>query len=129
MSFPSGHACAAFAGFGFLALWLNGKCKIFGPQPQRGQQIEDRNRGEEREGDREGEREGRKAHWKLVLFVAPLLLAVLLAASKVRDGWHHVSDVVAGALVGSAFAVMAYRMVYRSVWDARDNHVAREREE
>lgn len=30
MSFPSGHACAAFAGFGFLALWLNAKFKVFG---------------------------------------------------------------------------------------------------
>lgn len=52
-----------------------------------------------------------------MLFVAPLLLALIMAASKVRDGWHHPVDVVAGALIGTAFALMAYRMVYRGVWD------------
>lgn len=30
MSFPSGHAVAAFAGFGFLALYINAKFKVFG---------------------------------------------------------------------------------------------------
>jgi hypothetical protein len=36
MSFPSGHACAAFAGFGFLSLWLNAKFKTFGPSRRSG---------------------------------------------------------------------------------------------
>jgi diacylglycerol diphosphate phosphatase/phosphatidate phosphatase len=32
-------------------------------------------------------------------------------------------DVVFGALVGTLFAHMAYRMCYRSVYDSRVNHI------
>lgn len=106
MSFPSGHACAAFAGFGFLALYLNGRFGVFAHRDQQ---------------------DGRRTkHWKLLLFVAPLLVAVLISASKVRDGWHHAIDIIAGGLIGAAFALMAYRMVFRSVWDQGTNHVAME---
>ena len=62
----------------------------------------------------------------MLLFVAPLLFAVIVAASKVRDGWHHPVDVVAGAVIGSAFALMAYKMVYHGVWNQEKNHVAME---
>jgi hypothetical protein len=33
-------------------------------------------------------------------------IATILAASKIRDGWHHPIDVVFGAIVGTAFAHM-----------------------
>lgn len=36
MSFPSGHAASSFAGFGFLALFLNAKFKTFGPRRHSG---------------------------------------------------------------------------------------------
>jgi diacylglycerol diphosphate phosphatase/phosphatidate phosphatase len=106
MSFPSGHAAAAFAGFRFLALYLNAKYKVFGPR---------------KNGD------GRRiSHWKLIMFVLPWLTAVLIAASKIRDGWHHPVDVVAGAVIGTILAHLAFKMVFRSVYDSRDNHVPRE---
>jgi diacylglycerol diphosphate phosphatase/phosphatidate phosphatase len=111
MSFPSGHATAAFAGFVFLALFLNGRFKIFGF----GRQI---GFAQPHEGE-----PGIVAHWKLVCFVLPWALAIILAASKVRDGWHHPIDVVFGAIVGTAFAHMAYAMAYRSVYDAKTNHI------
>lgn len=121
MSFPSGHACAAFAGFGFLALYLNAHFKILA--------------------SRRGFRDiyssptplsslssyeiphKRTHHWEFVLFALPLVAAVILAASKIRDMWHHPVDVIFGAVVGSLFALWAYRMVYRSVWDERVNHL------
>ncbi|KAF2715567.1 PAP2-domain-containing protein [Pleomassaria siparia CBS 279.74] len=99
MSFPSGHSSAAFAGFGFLALYLNAKFKILAQAP----------------------------HWKMLLFVAPWLIATLLAASKVVDYWHHWSDVIAGSIIGILMAHVAYRMVYRGVYDARVNHLPRRR--
>jgi diacylglycerol diphosphate phosphatase/phosphatidate phosphatase len=106
MSFPSGHAAAAFAGFGYLALYLNAKYKTFGPNTN---------------GD------GRRVHhWKLVMFVLPWLFAVVVAASKVLDGWHHPADVIAGAIIGTILAHLAFKMVFRSVYDSRDNHVPRE---
>jgi diacylglycerol diphosphate phosphatase/phosphatidate phosphatase len=111
MSFPSGHATAAFAGFVFLSLFLNGRLKVFGFGRTFGfcQWFP---------GDF-----GIVAHWKLCAFVLPWCIATMLAASKVRDGWHHPIDVVFGAVVGTAFAFMAYTMAYRSVWNAQTNHI------
>ncbi|KAF1980000.1 acid phosphatase/Vanadium-dependent haloperoxidase, partial [Bimuria novae-zelandiae CBS 107.79] len=133
MSFPSGHACAAFAGFGFVALYFNAKFGVFGHKPRpRASTSEalDEARGgqgvEVEVKEVQEEKRVRVSHWRLVLFVAPIVVAVLLAASKVRDAWHHPVDVVFGSLVGMLFALMAYRMVYRSVWDQRTNHLARE---
>jgi diacylglycerol diphosphate phosphatase/phosphatidate phosphatase len=76
MSFPSGHANAAFAGFGFLALYLNAKFKCLG----NGDRFRDHyGNGERRDAYR-------VRHWKMLLFALPWLIAVLLALSKVRDG-------------------------------------------
>lgn len=69
MSFPSGHSGAAFAGFGFLALYLNAKLGVVGA----GKRIED----DEREYGR---------HWKMVVCGAPVVVAALIAGSKVVDG-------------------------------------------
>lgn len=128
MSFPSGHACAAFAGFGFLALYLNAKFGVLGHKP-RVPVKEDSEPGDRVQVSVEevkGVHHARVSHWKLVLFVAPILVAVVIAASKVRDMWHHPIDVVFGGLVGTLFALMAYRMVFESVWDQKTNHLARE---
>lgn len=127
MSFPSGHSSAAFAGFGFLALYLNAKLKVIdrspdistaGTQQQEQQSIVDRY-GENR----------RTAHWKMVVWTLPWLVALLIAASKIRDAWHHPVDVVFGALVGTLFAHVAYRCVFRSVYDGRVNNLPRDRDE
>lgn len=93
MSFPSGHATAAFAGFGFLALWLNAKFKVFADYKSR--------------------------VWQLALFSLPILIAFLLAMSKVVDYSHHWWDVLVGSLIGTFFAFMAYRQVYWAIWDWR----------
>lgn len=115
MSFPSGHSVAAFAGFVFTALYMNAKFGIFASRPSR----EDLNVGKDAEignGDKDSPAEPRRtSHWRLGLFVTPLLLAFVIAGSKVRDGWHHPEDVIRGALIGSAFALMAYKMVYGSL--------------
>lgn len=127
MSFPSGHACAAFAGFGFLALFLNAKYKIVS---QGGHFRQHYGAQAQREGRTEAQQEKsgfvnqRVHHWKLVLFVAPWCMAVVLALSKVRDGWHHPVDLVFGSTMGTLFAHMGFKMVYMSVYDERTNHVS-----
>jgi diacylglycerol diphosphate phosphatase/phosphatidate phosphatase len=119
MSFPSGHACAAFAGFGFLALWLNAKYKVF----SQGGHFRDHYGGKRKSTDEDARTGRRVHHWKLVLFMAPWCVAMLLALSKIRDRWHHPVDVVFGALLGTLFAHMAFKMVYRSVYDEKTNHI------
>ena len=123
MSFPSGHSSAAFAGFGFLALYLNAKLKIIcrnmnanlaeSPKQQESAQVQ------------QGQTNG-IAHWKLIIWILPWLVAVLIAASKVRDGWHHPADVIFGGVVGILFAHMAFHCVYRGVYDGRVNHLPRD---
>ncbi|KAI5845709.1 phosphatidic acid phosphatase type 2/haloperoxidase [Morchella snyderi] len=96
-SFPSGHSTAAFAGFIFLYLYFNAKMKVFSNY--------------------------HGAMWKQTLLYAPVLGAVLIAGSLTIDEYHHYYDVIAGAIIGTMFALSSFRMVYASVWDFRFNHI------
>ena len=94
-SFPSGHAAAAWAGWGFLFLWLNGKFKT---------------------------RVGRKPPlWKLTILSIPLLGSLLVCGTLVLDNAHHWYDIVVGSLIGLVAALAAYRASYASVWGSRYN--------
>ncbi|KAH7141297.1 hypothetical protein B0J13DRAFT_585706 [Dactylonectria estremocensis] len=96
-SFPSGHSTAAFAGFGFLFLWLNAKLKVWADH--------------------------KPAFWKLALNFVPLLGAVLICGSLTIDAAHNWYDIVAGAAIGIVMAFAAYRTSYAAVWDWRFNHL------
>ncbi|PSS13442.1 Lipid phosphate phosphatase [Actinidia chinensis var. chinensis] len=80
-SFPSGHASWSFAGLGFLSLYLSGKIKAF-------------------------DRRGHVA--KLCIVLLPLLVASLVAISRVDDYWHHWQDVFAGGLLGLVVSTFCY---------------------
>lgn len=80
-SFPSGHTSWSFAGLGFLSLYLCGKIKVF-------------------------DRRGHVA--KLCIVILPLLMACLVAISRVDDYWHHWQDVFAGGLLGLTVSIICY---------------------
>ncbi|KAJ1284898.1 hypothetical protein BS78_03G240400 [Paspalum vaginatum] len=80
-SFPSGHTSWSFAGLGFLSWYLAGKIKVF-------------------------DRRGHVA--KLCVVLSPLLLAALVAVSRVDDYWHHWQDVCTGGLLGMTVASICY---------------------
>ncbi|CAN1796347.1 Lipid phosphate phosphatase 1 [Linum perenne] len=86
-SFPSGHASWSFAGLGFLSLYLSGKIKVF-------------------------DRQGHVA--KLCIVILPLLVACLVAISRVNDYWHHWQDVFAGSLLGLVISGFCYRQFFPS---------------
>ena len=96
-SFPSGHTASAFAGFGYLFLYLNAKLKVWSNY--------------------------HPAFWKLALLYAPILGAVLIACSVVVDYNHNWYDAVAGGIIGIVMAFSAYRVVWASIWDFRYNHI------
>lgn len=66
-------ASGSFAGLGFLAWYQAGKTRAF-------------------------DRKGHVA--KLCIVFSPILLAALVAVSRVDDYWHHWQDVFAGGLLG-----------------------------
>ncbi|KAK1990186.1 PAP2 superfamily protein [Colletotrichum falcatum] len=96
-SFPSGHTTAAFAGLGYLYLYLNAKLKVFSDY--------------------------HPAMWKLVVTYVPVLGAVLIGGALTIDEFHNWYDIFAGAAIGTVFAFSAYRMTYAAVWDFRFNHI------
>ncbi|KAF8986225.1 hypothetical protein BGZ46_007756 [Entomortierella lignicola] len=87
-SFPSGHSSFSFGGLGFLSMYLAGKIHLF---------------------------DERGHIYKSLVVLAPMILAALIAASRVADYRHHWQDVSAGALIGGVFAVFAYRQYYPSL--------------
>ena len=96
-SFPSGHTTAAFAGFVFLSLYMNGKFKIFANR--------------------------HSPLWKLTMFNTPLLCATLIGGALTIDAFHNWYDIVAGAIIGTFMAFTSYRMTYAAVFDYRYNHI------
>ncbi|KIV97255.1 hypothetical protein PV10_01026 [Exophiala mesophila] len=98
-SFPSGHSEIAFAGLGYLAIYLFAHLKM---------------------GD--GSRVVRTGFWRMVIVMMPLLLATYLACTLVLRYHHHAFDCFFGALIGIVTAVLGYRSAYRSVFDGTTNY-------
>merc|ERR1712013_211467 len=85
---PSGHASLSFCGLACLVFFFLGrvKCKSSG-------------RGK-------------------ILFIAsfaPLLLSSWCATSRVVDNYHHPSDVIAGAILGTVSACISYHIWFPSL--------------
>ncbi|KAL5828204.1 hypothetical protein ACOSQ4_020001 [Xanthoceras sorbifolium] len=89
-SFPSGHTSWAFAGLGFLALYLSGKVRAF-------------------------DRRGHVA--KLCIVFLPYLVASLVGVSRVDDYWHHWQDVFGGAIIGLTVATFCYLQFFPPPYD------------
>ncbi|EJT98971.1 PAP2-domain-containing protein [Dacryopinax primogenitus] len=84
-SFFSGHSSFSFAGLGFLSFYLAGKVGLW----------------------------DRKGHAiKPWICGAPLVVAALVAISRVMDYRHHWQDIVVGSLVGWLMSWFVYRLYY-----------------
>ncbi|QRV85870.1 hypothetical protein RhiJN_13888 [Ceratobasidium sp. AG-Ba] len=96
-SMPSGHSTAAFAGLIYLSLYFNAQLKVMSAH--------------------------NPAYWKMIFFFAPVLGACLIAGALTIDEFHNWYDVLAGGIIGTSCAIVAFRMTFASVWDFRFNHI------
>ncbi|ORZ26626.1 phosphatidic acid phosphatase type 2/haloperoxidase [Lobosporangium transversale] len=94
-SFPSGHSSFSFGGLGFLSMYLAGKLHLF---------------------------DERGHTYKSLVVLAPLILASLIATSRLGDYRHHWEDVLTGSFIGSVFAVFAYRQYYPSLTSVKSDY-------
>ena len=84
-SFPSGHASLAFAGLGFLSLYLVHSLRL---------------------------RRGAGKPWRRLAATLPWLGALMVGVSRVHDYRHNPSDVLAGAALGTFTAVTVARQTF-----------------
>lgn len=89
-AFPSGHASLAFSSMTILTLYFVGKVGIHHHDNNLSIQSK---------------------FWYLVSFL-PVMLAIFIAASRIHDHYHHPADVIAGAMIGIASAIISHGMWY-----------------
>jgi diacylglycerol diphosphate phosphatase/phosphatidate phosphatase len=88
-SYPSGHSSFAFAGLGWLSLFLASQTHCLRP---------------------------RASHITVLLCVAPLVGAALIAISRLEDYRHDVFDVVSGSVLGLVVTAFNWRRYFPSLW-------------
>ncbi|KAK4941975.1 hypothetical protein LTR10_018156 [Elasticomyces elasticus] len=91
-SFPSSHSEVAFAGFGFLAIYLYTHLRVGDP--------------------RLSEKLG---FWRMLLVLMPIILATYISSTLVLAYHHYVFDCVFGAAIGILTALLGYSLAFRSL--------------
>lgn len=110
MSFPSGHSSSSFVAFGFTSIYLLGRLQLCNPNA-RGRFVQ----------CFEG-RAGRLDLGDVLLLAAltPMLIAVLVATSRIVDNDHHASDVAWGSAQGLLLAWLFYLRRFEPPFAAND---------
>lgn len=94
MSFPSGHSSLSFCGMMTLVLFFVRRVGL----------------------GRVGKQYSLIQYKFGVLFsFVPLLFSFWCATSRLVDHWHHPSDIIAGSIIGSVSALIAYHLWYPHV--------------
>lgn len=113
-SFMSGHSSMSFAGLTVLSVYMQRLCGV-GSGTKRTVVVSgtDASSNENREGAvilrymyvSSSPSVQRKQRVLSFLCLLPMFLAVFIAASRVRDNYHHPADIIGGSIVGAAAAV------------------------
>jgi diacylglycerol diphosphate phosphatase/phosphatidate phosphatase len=91
LSFPSGHSSISWAAMTYLSLYLTAKLHVYS-EPQGTIAL------------------------KAIAALSPMVVSGAVACSRVADYHHHVEDVIAGSLLGSAMAVCFYLVYYPALY-------------
>ncbi len=117
-SFPSGHSEIAFAGLGYLAIYLFAHLRSRRQQDQTGP-------SEDAENVIGGHHPMATSSLPMLTVVVPLLLATYIPCTLVIGYQHHVGDCLFGAAIGATVAILAYRTTYASLTDPATNSTPR----
>lgn len=98
-SFPSGHSNIAWAGLGYLSIYLWAHLGIRSLSRRR------------------------PSFWRMLMVIAPVFFATYIASTLALGYHHHGYDIIFGSLIGITMAVFGYRMVFASVLNPRWNTV------
>lgn len=93
-TFPSGHSSTAFAAMTMVSMFSAGKLQAF---------------------------DHRGMSPKLAFALAPMVLACAIAASRIRDNRHFLSDTIAGGVIGAGSSWWFYRQYFPSVFHLQNN--------
>jgi membrane-associated phospholipid phosphatase len=88
-AWPSGHSALSTGLFLFLSLWMAGKTHLFFSS---------------------------HALYLLVLCFCPLVLALVISASRIHDYFHSPADVISGMSFGAFVAILSYMTIYHSLF-------------
>lgn len=86
LSFPSGHASNSFASGTWMCLFL---CMLW----PRNVEL-----------------------WWLIAKISPVFVAIAISATRITDYMHHVSDVVAGSVLGIGIAMLVFNSQYSRIF-------------
>ncbi|ORX75953.1 acid phosphatase/Vanadium-dependent haloperoxidase [Anaeromyces robustus] len=89
-SFPSGHTAFAFSTMVYISLYFAGQLHMF---------------------------KGKCPAWKILIVCVPFFASFYVPFTRVSDYRHHWEDVLAGAIIGSFFAVIVYYLMYPKLTD------------
>ena len=103
-SFPSGHSSLTFQGMVVIMLYFVARIGLFA--------FPD-NAAKEKEYTIQLLR--KKQLQTLTAVAIPLLYGIFVASTRLIDFWHHPSDILAGILIGSGSACLAYHLFYPTV--------------
>lgn len=108
-SFPSGHSSFAFAGLGYLSLFLTGQLQIFLLKPTSTPARSNIGEGRHVRDNIEKVIHVRGDLGKAIICLIPLLGAIAIAISRCQDYRHDVYDVSVGSILGWTIGYWSYR--------------------
>jgi diacylglycerol diphosphate phosphatase/phosphatidate phosphatase len=109
-AFPSGHSSFAFAGLGYLSLFLAAQTRVFARHPSASSSSATTTTTTTTMGVHEtAEHLVRGDLLRALLCLLPLVGATMIAISRCQDYRHDVYDVCVGGLLGWTVAYWSYR--------------------